>query len=159
MKNFEQQKETYNERIQRFVGYLKGINPKWIEKRSWFDDLRKFELGEEFFDKVFYDSDGSPEDKNNFYTGILVYAEINLKNALHLEPMEEPKESGFTIEPEINNHNEREEHESLLGYLWWITIYNLASRAKQFDKDQKLDLEYKRKEFVRRIKTIESLSH
>jgi len=66
MENFRKKEEIYNDRVKRFVEYLKKINPEWIVKRTWFEDLQAFELGENFFYKVVFADNECKKDKGDF---------------------------------------------------------------------------------------------
>lgn len=157
MEKLKQQQEKYKGRINRFMGYLTQIDPLWITKRSWFDDLKNFELGDSFYYKVFFvdDTVSSPEDKSNFYFGILLFASINFKRKIRSK--QEDLESGFEIESDIDDELEKEVHETLLGYFWWLAIYKHAHKAKQFSEAEEAQLEKKRKAFMIRFNRIEAI--
>jgi len=67
-------------------------------------------------------------------------------------------EAGFKIEDDIDIEETKEEHEKLLGYTWWRTIYKKANNVGQFSEEEVLSLEKKRKEFAKRINRIDNLS-
>jgi len=129
---------------------------KWATRRVWFHDLSRFDLGDNFFEKVFHTNEHSPPDKRNFTEKTLANAQTFIEsgyNSIH----EKQKELGFAIEGNISE-KEKQEHESLLGYEWWLKIYNAAKRKNQFSKDQIIELENKRKYLLREINRIELLS-
>lgn len=140
MKDFQKHKQTYIEHIEKTIESLRNINSKWINKRSWYDDLRKFDIGDNVLQKIFTAKDSSPPDKKAFEENIIKQAQIN--------------ESVFTVDHEIKGV-EKEEHEFLLSYEWWIRLYNLVRRENKFDKDQIIELENKRKYFFRLVRDIE----
>ncbi len=144
MKNFKEQQQIYNERIQKIVGYLKEFDPKWIEKRTWFDDLQKFELGENFFKKVVFTTNLVPEEKFEFYTDVCIFAIDDIQ-----------KKMGFEIESEIKSRYAQDEHEALLGYLWWDTIYEMIAYKEDIPSDGQKKLSKKRRIFIERINGIE----
>jgi hypothetical protein len=139
------------------MGSLKRTNPKWIRKRSWFEDLKRFDLGDNFFEKVFEAKETSAKDKKDFVIHLMLEAKADLGLHESMTAHEQKKEFGFAIEDGVSSH-EKEEHESLLGYEWWIKIYNLAKREDQFTKDQIGELETKRKYLFRTMNAIELLS-
>ena len=143
MRNVEKQKEKYKSRIKRFIQNLTKIDPLWTTKRSWFEDLKNFELGDNFWSKVLVADDSSPKDKGDFYTGVFIY--VNIDFQARCGNKNEQLESGFEIEPDIDNDFEKEEHESLLGYLWWLEIYKEAHKAKRFSAAEELQLQKKRR--------------
>lgn len=157
MKKLEKHEDNYHGRVNRCINYLAKIDPLWISKRTWFEDLNDFELGDNFYYKVFNvdDSRVSAEDKNNFYLGILIYASIQIKEKLGNKT--EYLESGFETESDLDDAFEKEEHESLLGYLWWLAIYKKAHKSRQFTEAEELELQKKRKELMKQFNRIESL--
>lgn len=157
MRKLEKYQDNYQGRINRFMNYLAKVDPLWITKRSWFEDLNTFELGDSFYYKVFFvdDSIPPPEDKSNFYFGVLIYASIRIQEKFGNKT--ERLESGFEIEEELDDGFEKEEHESLLGYLWWVTIYKKAHKARLFTEAEELELQKKRKKLMIRFNRIESL--
>jgi hypothetical protein len=156
MENFRKKEEIYNDRVKRFVEYLKKINPEWIVKRTWFEDLQAFELGESFFYKVLFADNECKKDKGDFYLGIVIYAMIDLTRKVGAK--RDYLEAGFKIEDDIDIEETKEEHEKLLGYTWWRTIYKKANNVGQFSEEEVLSLEKKRKEFAKRINRIDNLS-
>ncbi len=158
MEKQEQQVATYKEKIQRFVGYLNDINPNWIVKRLWFKDLAEFKLGENFLSKVIFSKEeGDPEDKSDFYLGIYMYASINLQRKIGSKRV--LWQEGFEIEGELSNEYEKTEHQEVLDYLWWITIYKMALKKNQFSKNEQIILEALKRKFGKRVKHVESLSY
>jgi hypothetical protein len=157
MRKLEQQQQNYQGRIERFKHQLAKVDPLWITKRSWFEDLNTFELGDNFYYKVFNvdDSVVSAEDKSNFYFGILIYASIQIKEKFGNKS--EYLESGFEIEADLDDTSEKEQHESLLGYFWWLAIYKQAHKAKQFSETEESQLQNKRKQLMKQFNRIESL--
>lgn len=157
MEKAEEQQEIYQGRVERFMNYLRDINSDWINKRSWFEDLNNFELGDNFYYKVLFvdDTSNPPEDKSDFYFGILLYASINITKKTG--PKQEHLKSGFEIESDLDDEFGKQEHESLLGFAWWLAIYKQAHKAKQFSAEEELELQKKRKELMKRFNRIESL--
>ncbi|MEI8008322.1 MAG: hypothetical protein WCI00_02530 [bacterium] len=150
----ETQEEVYKNRVKNFVKQIKKVNPEWITKRSWFEDLRKFELGQNFFEKVVHDDIGDPDDKGDFYAGIVIYALINLKGKM--KSKDDHLEAGFKVESDINDAILEERHEMVLGFYWWKTIYKAALKAGQFDDTEEFDeLEKKFNDFCIQINRIE----
>lgn len=156
MNNFSQQKKKYQQRIRRFCRYLEKEESDWISKRSWFEDLNRFDLGDSFHAAVFTAQDSIPKDKFDFSSGILIYALINIEKKVGED--DQYLEAGLEIEKELDDAYLEEEHESLLGYLWWKTIYQKAFHAGQLTGEESLRLNMKKQEFGERIKRIESIS-
>lgn len=154
MKKLEKHEDNYRGRINRFMNYLAKIDPLWITKRSWFEDLNTFDLGDSFYYKVL-NGDDSVEDKSNFFIGTVIYASIQIKEKLGNKT--EYLESGFETESDLDDAFEKEEHESLLGYLWWLAIYKKAHKAGLFTEAEELSLQKKRKELMIKFNRIESL--
>lgn len=155
MEHFIEQQERYKSRIQRFVVYLKKQDPEWVSQREWFSDLHKFDLGENFFKKVFLADTLDPEDKMTFFAEKItkVISQIERKTRSrhgHLE-------CGFTIELEIAMDDTKKEHEILLGYIWWTTIYNNGKNKGEFNPAQIIELEKKLSKFQQKINRIDSL--
>lgn len=141
--------KKYRGRINRFMRYLKKIDPLWIMKRKWFEDLNNFELGDNFYYKVFFVDDSIPptQDKSKFYFGIVIYVGIHIQKKFGNKS--EHLESGFEIESDFDDDFQRKNHESLLGYLWWIAIYKQAHKYKVFDETEEIELQKKMKKFNR----------
>lgn len=144
MKNFKEQQKIYQEIIKKIIGYLQNFDPKWIEKRTWFEDLKKFELGENFFNKVILANESSPKDKHEFYTDVCIFAIDDIQ-----------KKIGFEIDPETKSRYAQDEHEALLGYLWWDTIYEMIVYKEDIPSGGQKKLSKKRRIFIERIKGIE----
>ena len=125
MKKLETQEEKYANRVTRFIEYIQKVekikkNKKnWIKERSWFDDLRKFKLGENFFEKVLYADIVDADDKGNFYTGVVIYALTDIQKKLRTK--NDNVEAGFQIESDLDNDFTKEKHEMVLGFYWWKT--------------------------------------
>lgn len=157
MKKLEKNEDNYRGRINRYINYLAKIDPLWVNKRSWFEDLNNFELGDNFYYKVLNvdDSTVSAEDKSNFYFGILIYASIHMEEKFGKKA--EYLESGFETESDLDDTFEKEEHESLLGYLWWLAIYKKAHQARIFSEAEEGELKKKRKKLMIRFNRIKPL--
>lgn len=155
MENQKQQETRYKKRIQRFLGYLSTIDPNWIQKRSWFEDLKNMELGEDFFYKVIFAEEEAQKDKGDFFIGIFTYASINLQEELGKK--NDLVKAGLEIELGIIDDHEESEHQELLDYLWWNTIYQMALKKKQFNESEKNVLTDLKRKFNKRIKYVEAL--
>ena len=153
MQNFEKHRKKYEERIKRFIDYLKKIDPKWINKRDWFQDLKEFKLGQNFFEEVLFGDELHIKEKEEFYTKTLIFASVNIAKKVGIE--KDHFESGFVVEQNIFTPGEEREHEVLLGYLWWIAIYHRA--CQKMDPHQRLELKIMRKKFMEQIERIQSL--
>lgn len=140
-------KNTYTRKIESCIARFKGIDAKWIKRRSWFNDLNRFDIGENFFERILQATSSSPPDKKAFHEK-LVNSILSDSTA---------NELGMAIAADIPKE-QKEDHESLLGYLWWIEIYNAAKREKQFTTNQIMELELKRKYFFRLISDMERIS-
>ena len=162
MEKLETQEEMYANRVTRCIEYIKGVekikkNQKnWIHKRSWFDDLRRFELGENFFEKVLFADVVDADDKGDFYIGVVIYALTDLQRKLKTK--NDHVEAGFRIESDLDDDFTKEQHEMLLGFYWWKAIYKAALKAEQFDTEEFDQLEKKLKDFCKQVSRIEELS-
>ena len=154
MDNFKHNKKLYADRIKRFTWCLERRDPDWIKRRLWFEDLKKFSLEKYFKKEVFYAKVSDPEDKTDFYDKV-IQASIDID----IERMGNEIESGFEIEEDITDDIENNEHESLLGYLWWTTIYKMCLKAERFSEEEKEELKEKYNSFKKEIRLIESLSY
>lgn len=162
MEKLETQEETYANRVTRCIEYIKGVekikkNQKnWINKRSWFDDLHRFELGENFFEKVLFADIVDADDKQTFYVGTLLYALTDLQRKLRTK--NDHLEAGFKIESDLDDDFTKQQHEMMLGFYWWKSIYKTALKAEQFTTEEFDELEKKLKSFCRQVSRIEELS-
>jgi transcriptional/translational regulatory protein YebC/TACO1 len=120
------------------------------------NNLRKFELGENFFEKVLFADVVDTEDKQNFYIGTLINALTDLQRKLKTK--NNHLEAGFQIESDLDDNFTKEQHEMLLGFYWWKAIYKTALKAEQFTTEEFDELERKLKSFCRQIYRLEELS-
>jgi hypothetical protein len=169
MQDFNKQKKTYYGRITTFLQYLQKQSPNWVKERSWFTDLKDFELGENFYEKIFKAETTGRKEKNKFAL-LLQQAEIAMDKAKFTLLLEQAKiaveeeiictttERGFAIEEGITDPIEQKEHETVLGYLWWYQIYRNASDAKELSGHQTTELGKKQEIFLKEIRRIASLS-
>lgn len=159
MEELETQEEKYADRVTRCIEYMKRVEKikkdqkNWINKRSWFDDLRRFELGENFFEKVLFADVVDAKDKGDFYTGVIIYALIDLQKKLRTK--NDHLEAGFETESDLDDDFTKEQHEMLLGFYWWKAIYKAALKAGQFYAEEFEELEKKLKDFSKQINRIE----
>lgn len=149
--------------------HVKKKNPNWVKERVWFTDLNSFELGENFYEKIFKAEPGCRKDKAKF-TLLLQQAEIAMDKAKFELLVEQAKiavdeevtctktERGFGIEEGIADPTEQQEHETVLGYLWWYHIYRNAVDARELGAYQTTELGKRQVMFLKQIRKIESLS-
>jgi hypothetical protein len=150
--DIENCRKLYKERIQKFIDFLNQVNAKWITKRAWFTDLHEFELGKDFFSIVFSADEDAPADKDKFYKEIFIEASTNAQEEFGEK---DNLECGLEIEKGLDK-NEKECHQKLLDYLWWITIFKM--NKNEFNSSQKAALEDKRKIFANQMKTAKILA-
>ncbi len=150
----EKFQDNYRARINRFMNYLGKVDPNWSRKRSWFEDLNTFELGENFYEKVVNVDGGTiaPEDKSKFFVGTVIYAKIEIQKKFGNKA--ELLECGFEIESELDDNFERKKHESLLGYLWWIKMYKHVHKERLFTQAEEDALHKKRKTLMKQYNRI-----
>jgi len=155
MENFEKQKDKYEARIQRFLGYLRQIDDNWINQRSWVKDLKAFQLGKSnVWKDVLFADETAAKDKARLYFDVVMYASI--RNEHKFGKKIEQVEGGFAIEPQTDDeiNYDKNEHEMLLGWLWWNALYKEADKAKQFNPTQKDELREKQRKMAKRMSTL-----
>jgi len=155
METFGAQEAAYKGRIERFMVYLKKNNPQWISQRDWFKDLHKFDLGENFFNKVLLADSLHSEDKRVFYEQEVIKSKEQI--AKKTRSKHEDIECGFMIELDIQIEDTKEEHEILLGYIWWKSIYNQGKNKGEFNTIQIVELEKKLSKFQQTINRMDAL--
>jgi len=149
IKNFTQQQSIYKQRVIQFIREMNHIDPKWIHKHSWFDILKTFLLGKNFFEEAFRKD---MRDKTIFYTKVFTPACLKVKKKNELE-------KGFMIERiDEDNDYEKQDHQELLDFIWWNIIYDKGLRVKMFNAEEKEVLEKIRTAFYARIKNIKNSS-
>ncbi|MCX6824274.1 MAG: hypothetical protein NT085_04045 [candidate division SR1 bacterium] len=133
--------------------HVKNENPNWVKERLWFADLNNFKLGENFYKKILEAEPKCRKNKSKFRL-LLQQAEI----AMEKEAICTKTECGFHIEENITDPKEQQEHESVLGYIWWYYIYKNAADARAIGSHQSMELGEKQKLFLKQLRQIESLS-
>jgi hypothetical protein len=153
MKDFKDYRTKYYEEVFKLMECVKTHNPHWVKERAWFVDLNTFELGENFYEKILQTEKGGRKDKNKFAL-LLAQAEQTMNS----ERLFTKAELGFAIDEDITDPEEKKEHESILGYIWWYHMYKNARDAKELGSNQKVALDKRQEDFLKIIRKIEKLS-